>query len=61
MEISNLEEHLQESERALEPDRPETDVEEERVEAQKAQSEHPEPTEPDARDGAATGQGGPGF
>ena len=66
MELSNLEEHFQEAERGRDPDHPvgegvEKDPEQERVEALKEQSKHEEPEEPDAREGAATNPGGPGF
>jgi hypothetical protein len=66
MELSNLEEHKQEAERSLKPEHEagpdaEPDVEQQRVEAQKEQSKHPEPEEPDAREGAATNPGGAGF
>jgi hypothetical protein len=66
MELSNLEEHFQEAERGRDADHPvgpgvEKDPEQQRVESQKEQSKHEEPEEPDAREGAATNQGGPGF
>jgi hypothetical protein len=68
MELSNLEEHFQEAERGRDADHPvgpdvEPDPEQERVQAQKEQSEQraPDDQEPDAREGAATGPGGPGF
>jgi hypothetical protein len=68
MELSNLEEHRQEAERAVGPDHDvgpdvEPDPEQQRVEALKEQSAQrkPDDEEPDAREGAATGQGGPGF
>ena len=68
MELSNLEEHFQEAERGRNPDQPvgpdlEPDPEQQRVEALKEQAEQrtPDEEEPDAREGAATGEGGPGF
>ena len=68
MELSNLEEHFQEAERGGDDPRPgdvevEPDPEQQRIEARREEAEQrkPDTDEPDAREGAATGQGGPGF
>jgi hypothetical protein len=68
MELSNLEEHRHEAERGAGPSHevgPDAipDPEQERIEALKEQSEQrtPDDEDPDAREGAATNPGGPGF